>query len=134
MGFERVEPAMKHPRGPFDNARGAQHRPISEIPVHASHFVTAGNFVRLPPPDAPFRFRVGAPPGLEQIRAIATLEPNRIHRDDFRGQATTVGSVDDSQTRGLAVELRAKRKRITPERWAETVIAVEVRPQLDSDR
>jgi len=93
---------------------------------HPNHFVRTGQDVIIPPRDAGFRLVVEPPPGYEQIRAIATEEPVKIHTGDFAGQGATFRSLNRAQTRGLAVVIKEERDRVPPAKWAEEVIAVQV--------
>lgn len=94
---------------------------------HPSHFVRGGQDVAIPPPDSGFTLTVQGPAGFDQIRAIATVEQVRVHASDFAGQATAFRSLDTVQTRNLVVGINAERERVAPAKWAEDVIAVEVR-------
>ncbi|GEM_PF-4347514 len=93
---------------------------------HSSHFVRAGQDVVIPPRDSGFNLVVQGPTGFDQVRAIATEEPVRIHPGNFAGQNTAFRSLDRAQTRGLAVEIKEERNKVVPTKWAEDVVAVEV--------
>lgn len=93
---------------------------------HPSHFVRAGQDVTIPPPDAGFTLTVQGPPGFDQVRAVATMEPVAIHRGNFAAQGATFRSLDRVQTRGLSVEIREERQKTDPSKWAEEVVVVEV--------
>jgi hypothetical protein len=95
--------------------------------LHTSHFVRGGEDVLVPPPDAGFTLTVQGPAGFDQVRAIATEEPVKLHASDFGGQKTIFRSLDRVQTRDLAVTISAEREKIAPGKWAEHTIAVEVR-------
>lgn len=94
---------------------------------HPSHFVRGGQDVLVPPADANFTLTVHGPPGLEQIRAIATEEPVQLHAGDFGGQTAMFRSLDRVQTRNLVVGISKEREKVAPGKWAEDVVAVEVR-------
>jgi hypothetical protein len=94
---------------------------------HPSHFVRGGQDVLVPPADASFTLTVHGPPGLEQIRAIATEEPVQLHAGDFGGQTAMFRSLDRVQTRNLVVGISKEREKVAPGKWAEDVVAVEVR-------
>lgn len=94
---------------------------------HPSHFVRGGQDVLIPPADASFTLTVHGPPGLEQIRAIATEEPVQLHAGDFGGQTAMFRSLDRVQTRNLVVGISKEREKVAPGKWAEDVVAVEVR-------
>ncbi len=95
--------------------------------LHASHFVRAGVEVTVPPPDAGFTLTVQGPPGFDQVRAIATEEPVKIHASDFGGQRAVFRSLDRVQTRDLSVSISTERQKAAPDKWAEHTVAVEVR-------
>lgn len=92
-----------------------------------TYFVRGGVDVSIPPAEAGFKLTVQPPGGFDQVRAIATAEPVQFQAGDFRA-AGTFRSLDRAQTRNLAVEIKSERARLTPEKWAEAIIAVEVRP------
>jgi len=94
---------------------------------HPSHFVRAGLDVLIPPGDANFTLTVHGPPGIEQIRVIATEEPVQLHAGDFGGQTAMFRSLDRVQTRNLVVGIAQEREKVAPGKWAEDVVAVEVR-------
>ena len=95
---------------------------------HASHLVRSGQDVTIPPADSGFVLTVQGPTGFDQVRAIATAEPVQLHASDFGGPgATTFRSLDRVQTRSLAVLIKAERDRVATEKWAEHVVAVEVK-------
>jgi hypothetical protein len=94
---------------------------------HSGHFIRGGEEVVIPPEDAGFTLTVLGPPGFDQIRAIATIEPVKIHASDFAGQRVTFRSLDRVQTRDFAVGIAAERERVAADKWAEHVIAVEIR-------
>ena len=94
---------------------------------HPSHFVRGGQDVLVPPADASFTLTVHGPPGLEQIRAIATEEPVQLHAGDFGGQTAMFRSLDRVQTRNLVVGINKEREKVAPGKWAEDVVAVEIR-------
>lgn len=94
---------------------------------HPSHFVRAGQDVAIPPPDAGFTLTVQGPAGFDQVRAIATEDPVQLLAGDFAGQSTTFRSLDRVQTRSLVVTINAEREKVAPARWAEDVIAIEVK-------
>ena len=95
--------------------------------LHTSHFVRAGQDVLIPPADAGFTLAVQGPPGFDQVRAIATEEPVKIHASDFGGQKAIFRSLDKLQTRDLAVTINTEREKVAPGKWAEHTVAVEVR-------
>lgn len=93
---------------------------------HTNHFVRGGQDVLIPPRDSGFNLVVQGPPGFDQIRAIATDEPVKIHAGDFAGRGATFRSLSRAQTRGLAVVIKEERDKVAPAKWAEEVIAVQV--------
>lgn len=93
---------------------------------HPSNFVRAGEEVVIPPPDAGFTLRVQPPAGTDHVRAVATSEPVTFIPSDFAGQAFR--SLDRVQTRSLSVEMAKELDKIAPDRRADHVISVEVRP------
>lgn len=100
---------------------------------HPNHFLRGGQDVIIPAPDAGFTLTVQGPPGFDQVRAIVTEEPVQLRVDDV-GRAGEAGSpkvafrsLDRAQTRNLAVDLKTARERLGSGRWAEEVIAVEVK-------
>ena len=95
--------------------------------LHSSHFVRGGQEVMIPPADAGFVLTAQGPPGFDQIRAIATDEPAKIHASDFGAQRAVFRSLDRIQTRDLAVTIKNEREKVTPTKWAEHTIAVEIR-------
>ena len=94
---------------------------------HPTFFVRGGVDVIIPPADAGFTLTVKPPGGFDQVRAIATSEPVQFQAGDF-GSTSVFRSLDQTQTRNLAVEIKSERERMTPGKWAEATIAVEVRP------
>lgn len=96
---------------------------------HPDHFVRAGQDVTIPPPGARFVLSVKGPPGFEQVRAIATEEPVKVHTGTFTTGGQPFRVLDRAQTRGLAVELKEGREKVEPGKWAEAVVAVEVLAQ-----
>jgi TolB-like protein len=93
-----------------------------------NHFVRGGQDVVIPPPNSNFTLTVRAPTGFDQIRAIATEEPISLHASSFAGgTGTTFRSLDRIQTRDLAVGIKSWREQVPPSKWAEQVIAVEVK-------
>lgn len=95
---------------------------------HPSHFVRGGGDVIVPPPESGFTLTVQAPPGFDQVRAIATAEPISLHASDFGGRPdATFRSLDRIQTRDLSVSIKSARDQVAPSKWAEDVIAVEVK-------
>lgn len=94
---------------------------------HPSHLVRGGQDVLIPPADASFTLTVHGPPGLEQVRAIATEEPVQLHAGDFGGQTAMFRSLDRVQTRSLVVGIAKEREKVAPGKWAEDVVAVEVK-------
>ena len=94
---------------------------------HSSHLVRGGQDVTIPPPESGFVLTVQGPTGFDQVRAIATEEPVQLHPSDFGGQAPTFRSLDPVQTRSLAVAIKAERDRVAADKWAEHVVAVEVK-------
>ncbi len=92
-----------------------------------SHFVRAGQDVVIPPPNSGFTLTVQGPAGFDQIRVIATEEPVKLHASDFAGQGgATFRSLDQVQTRNLAVVIKEERDRVAPSKWAEDAIRVEI--------
>jgi len=92
-----------------------------------NHFVRGGQDVTIPPPNSGFTLTAQAPIGFDQIRAIATEDNVKIHTKSLSG-GSTFRSLDRVQTRDLAVTISDVREGIPPEKWAEAVIAVEVKP------
>ncbi|MBI4635425.1 MAG: DUF4384 domain-containing protein [Candidatus Rokubacteria bacterium] len=94
---------------------------------HQSHLVRAGQEVLVPPRDSAFTLTVQGPAGFDQVRAVATEEPVRLLPGDFASQGATFRSLDRLQTRDLLVGIQAEREKVMPTRWAEDVVAVEVK-------
>ncbi len=97
---------------------------------HPSHFVRGGQDVFIPPEDSGFTLTVQGPSGFDQVRAIVTDEAVSIHAGDFGGgpgTGTAFRSLDRVQTRDLSVGIKAERDRVAPGKWAEDVIAVQVK-------
>ena len=90
-------------------------------------FVRGGTDVVIPSADAGFTLTVKPPSGFDQVRAIATSEPVQFQAGDF-GTTSVFRSLDQTQTRNLAVDIKSERERMTPGKWSEAIIAVEVRP------
>jgi hypothetical protein len=93
---------------------------------HQSHFVKGGETVTIPPPDAGFNLVVDGPPGIEQVRVIATEEPVKFHPDDFPGQRGTFRSLSRGESRILTRDITAERAKVLPSRWAEDVITLQI--------
>ena len=91
---------------------------------HQNNFVRAGQDVLIPPRDAGFALAVQGPKGFEQVRAIATEEPVNFVSSDFSNPNVAFRSLDRNQTRNISVE----KNRVAPHKWAEDVIALEVKP------
>lgn len=97
---------------------------------HASHFVRANNTIAVPGPDASFRLRVLGPPGLEQVRAIATQTPIRFMPKDFEEPGSRrLGflSLIGVEPRILNDDIRKERAKADPTRWAEDRIIFQVK-------
>ena len=95
--------------------------------LHPDHFVRGGQDILIPPHDAGFTLRVQPPAGTDHVRAIATIDPVKFVPGDFTGGAT-FRSLDRVQTRSMTVEMAKELDRIAPDRRADHVISVEVRP------
>lgn len=93
---------------------------------HQSHFVKGGETVMIPPPDAGFNLVVDGPPGIEQVRLIATEEPVKFHPDDFPGQRGTFRSLTRGESGILTRDIAAEKAKIRPSRWAEDVITLQI--------
>ena len=91
---------------------------------HSRNRVRGGEDVLIPPPDGGFALTVQGPEGLEQIRAIATEEPVSFTPSDFSNPNVAFRSLDRNQTRNISVE----KTKVAPDKWAEDVIALEIRP------
>jgi hypothetical protein len=91
---------------------------------HQNNFVRGGQDVLIPPADASFALAVQGPRGMEQIKAIATEEPVSFAPSDFSNPNEAFRSLNRNQTRNISVE----KSRAIPTKWAEDVIALEIRP------
>ena len=96
--------------------------------LHADNLVRAGQEVVIPPLDAGFTLTVQAPAGTDHIRAIATIDPVTFVPGDFGRQGGTFRSLDRVQTRNMTVEMTKELGKIAPEKRADHVIAVGIRP------
>ena len=91
---------------------------------HQNNFVRAGQDVLIPSPDAGFALQAVKPEGFEQVRAIATEEPVNFTPSDFSNPNVRFRSLDRNQTRNISIE----KNRVAPSKWAEDVIALEIKP------
>jgi TolB-like protein len=94
---------------------------------HPNNFVRAGEELQIPAPDAGFTLKVNPPIGTDHVRAIATIDKVDLVPGDF-GQGSAFRSLDRVQTRNLTVEIAKEREKVAPGKWADHVIAIEIRP------
>lgn len=91
---------------------------------HQNNFVRGERDVMIPPPDAEFTLAVQGPKGFEQIRAIATEQAVSFVPSDFSNPNVAFRALDRNQSRNISVE----KKQVGPSKWAEDVIALEIKP------
>ncbi|MBI3825978.1 MAG: DUF4384 domain-containing protein [Candidatus Rokubacteria bacterium] len=91
-----------------------------------SHFVRGGEDVMIPGAAATFTLRVQAPPGFEQVKAIVTEDPIKLHSSDFGPGGPVFRSLDRVQTRDLSVGFDRERVRVDVGKLTQEVIVVPV--------
>jgi hypothetical protein len=90
------------------------------------NFIVAGRIYQIPSPEAEFGFQLQGPPGLEKLKAIATLTRRELLESNFAPDGSVFWTVRPREgARNIAV-IQRNVTSLPPEQWAEAECEFEV--------